>query len=131
MGALVRIYSYLYHAALSLLLLGVSLVAIGSRSHTLKLDMLPWKGRALSYWLLGAGVCGLASILLASMGKVRFLFLAYALGVFGVMFRGYFLGAYAFSGRDEFRMAIWLTAGALGAILGAWPQWRVKQRGKR
>jgi hypothetical protein len=36
-----------------------------------------------------------------------------------------------FSGKDEFRMAIWLTVGALVAIIGAWSQFRrstVKRR---
>jgi hypothetical protein len=41
-----------------------------------------------------------------------------------MMFRGYFLGGYVFSGKDEFRMAVWLTAGALVAIIGAWSQFR-------
>jgi hypothetical protein len=96
----------------------------------LNLGMLPWKGRELTHWLLGAGLLGLVSILLAWMGKLRFLFLLYALAVFGVMLRGYFVSSYVFSGKDEFRMALWLTAGAFLAIFGAWSQFR-KKRGKR
>ena len=130
-GALLRIYSYLYHIALALLLLGVSLVAILSKSHTLQLGMLPWKGQQLTWWLAGAALCGFLSILLAWMGKLRFLFLLYALGVFGMMLRGYFLAGYTFSGKDEFRTAIWMTAGALLAIFGAWSQFRKKSRRKR
>jgi hypothetical protein len=86
--------------------------------------MLPWKGHTLVHWLLGASLFGLLSIVLAWMGKLRFLFLLYSLAVFGMMFRGYFLGGYVFSGKDEFRMAIWLTVGALVAIIGAWSQFR-------
>ena len=130
-GALLRIYGYLYHSALALLLLGVSLVAILSRSHTLQLGMLPWKGSALTYWLLGAGLLGVVSIFLASMGRMRFLFLLYALGVFGIMSQGYFLSGYSFSGKDEFRTAIYLTAGALLAIFAAWSQFRKKSRRSR
>ena len=129
-GALLRIYSYLYHLMLALLLLGLSLVAILSNSHTLKLGMLPWKGSALTCWLFGAGLLGVLSILLALAGKLRFLFPLYALAVFGMMLRGYFVSGYSFSGKDEFRMASWLTVGALVAILGAWSQLR-KKRGKR
>jgi hypothetical protein len=127
-GALLRFYSYLYHLLLALFLLGLALVAIFSSSHTLNLGMLPWKGSELTCWLSCAGLLGVLSILLALAGKLRFLFLLYTLAVFGMMFRGYFAGAYAFSGKDEFRMAIWLTAGALVAIFGAWSQFRKKRR---
>ena len=129
-GALLRIYSYLYHFALALFLLALSLVAIASNSHTLNLGMLPWKGSALTWWLFGAGLLGVLSVLLAIAGKLRFLFLLYATAVFGMMLRGYFVSGYSFSGKDEFRMAIWFTLGALLAIFGAWSQFR-KKRGKR
>ena len=136
-GFLLRSYSYLYHLVLALFLLGLSLVVILSHSHTeggshatleLKLGMLPWKGGALTHWLLGAGLLGLLSIVLAWTGKFRFLFVLYALAVFGMMLRGYFVSDYTFSGKDEFRTAIWLTAGALLAIFGAWSQFRKKRR---
>lgn len=130
-GALLRIYSYLYNIALALLLIGMALVAILSQSHSLQLGMLPWKGPALTYWLLGVGLAGLFSILLAWMGKLRFLFLLYAVAIFGMALRGYFLGGYGFSGKEEFRFAIGLTAGALLAIFGAWSQFRKKARTKR
>ena len=129
-GAILRIYSYFYAAALSLLLLGLAVVAIGSQTY-LKLTMLPWERRALTYWLLGVGLVGLVSAVLASMGKARILFLCYCLAVFGLMFRGYFLTGYPFSGKDEFRFAIWLAAGALLAVFGAWSGLRAKKRKRR
>ena len=127
-GALLRIYSYLYHTALALLLVGMSLVAVASRSHSLQLGMLPWKGRELTYWLLGVGLAGLLSVFLALIGKLRFLFLLYAIGIFAMMLRGYFLGVYGFSGKDEFRFAVLLTAGALLAVFGAWSRFRSSSR---
>jgi hypothetical protein len=123
-GALLRIYSYLYETILALFLLGLAVVAI--QSHNINLGMLPWKGHTLVHWLLGGALFGLLSILLAWMGKVRFLFLLYSLAVCGLMVRGYFLSGYVFSGKDEFRTALWLTVGALLAILGAWSQFRTK-----
>jgi hypothetical protein len=139
-GVLFRIYSYLYHLILALFLLGIATVAIVSHlqahpheggGNNLNLGMLPWKGHTLVHWLLGAGVFGLLSLVLAWMGKLRFLFLLYSLAIFGMMFRGYFLSSYSFSGKDEFRMAIWLTVGALIAIVGAWSQFRRSQAKRR
>jgi hypothetical protein len=129
-GALFRIYSYLYHLILALLLLGIAVVAILSHSK-LNLAMLPWTGDALIRWLLIAALVGLLSIVLAWMSKLRFLFLLYSLAVLIMMVRGYFLGGYAFSGKDEFRMAVYLTVGALVAIIGAWSQFRKPSKSKR
>ena len=131
LGFLLRAYSYLYECILALFLLALSLVAILSESHNLNLGMVPWKGQELNYWLLGAGLAGLASVLLAWKGKLRFLFLLYSLAVFVTMIRGYFLGSYAFSGKDEFHMALLLTLGAMVAIFGAWSQFRKKASGRR
>src|SRR5262245_41696089 len=100
-------------------------------SHTLNLGMLPWKGTTLSHWLFGAGFLGWLALLLAWIGKLRFLFLLYATAMFGMMARGYFLSAYSFSGKDEFQFAIWMTVGALVAIFGAWSQFRKKARRRR
>ena len=113
LGVLFRIYSYLYHLTLALFLLGIAVVAIVThlQSHphegagtNLNLGMLPWKGHTLVHWLLGASLFGLLSIVLAWMGKLRFLFLLYSLAVFGMMFRGYFLGGYVFSGKRRDRV---------------------------
>lgn len=125
-GALLRIFSYLYELILALFLLGIAV--LGIQSHNLNLGMLPWKGHTLVHWLLGGATLGLLSILLAWIGKLRLLFLLYSLAVFGLMFRGYFLGAYVFSGKDEFRMAALLTLGAMMAILGAWSAFRKKSK---
>jgi hypothetical protein len=129
-GALLRIYSYLFHLGLSLFLLALSLVAIGSNSHTLNLGMTPFKGSALTYFLLASGLGGLISLTLALLGRLRFLFLIHALVAFGMMFRGYFLTGYTFAGKDEFRTAVWLTLGALLAIPGAWSQFRRRPKRK-
>jgi hypothetical protein len=47
------------------------------------------------------------------------------------MFRGYFLGGYSFSGKDEFQIAVWLTVGALLAVFGAFSQLLKKPRKRR
>src|SRR5260370_31684815 len=126
---LFRVYSYLYHLLLALFLFGIGVVAIDT--HTLHFNMLPWKGRTLICWLLGVSLFGLLSIVLAWLNKLRFLFLLYSLGVFGMMLRGYFLGGYAFSGKDEFRFAICFTLGDVFAIPGAWAHIRTKAAKRR
>jgi len=100
-GVLFRIYSYLYHLILALFLVGIATVAIVSQGGSLNLGMLPWKGRELLHWILGAGLFGLLSIVLAWSGKLRFLFLLYSLAVFGMMLRGYFLGATSSAGKTS------------------------------
>ncbi len=125
---LLRIYSYLYELLVSLFVLGLALIAFPSHGSGLNLGMLPWTGHRLIHWLLIIGLVGLLSVALALFGKLRFLFLLFSLTVFALMSRGYFLGAYAFSGKDEFRMAIWMTFGALVAIFGAWSQFRLKRK---
>ena len=70
---LLRLYSYLYHLALALFLLGLSLVALIS-SNTLKMPMLPWTGTDLNWWLLWGSILGIASIVLAITGMFRYLF---------------------------------------------------------
>jgi hypothetical protein len=70
--------------------------------------------------LLGAGIFGILVLLLALKGTLRFLFFLWSLAVFVMLFKGYFLSSYQFSGG--FRGIALLTLGALVAIFGAWFQ---------
>jgi hypothetical protein len=121
--ALMRAFSYLFHLLLALFLLGISLVAWSS-GQTLQLEMLPWQGPALTYWLLGAALVGLTLVILAVFRKWRPLFFLWSLAVLVLMARGFFLSHYYFAGPSEFHGALYLTAGALIAALGAWFQVR-------
>jgi len=114
-----RVYSYPYHVALALLLLAISGVAIGSNSHTMKLDMLPWKGAELTHWLFFGSLAGLLTVLLAITGIFRYLFPVWALVVLVMMVRGFLLQPYSFAGRDQFYAVLWLIAGSLGAFLAS------------
>jgi len=119
LSAVLRIYSYLYHGLLALLLLAISGVAIGSNTHTLKLEMLPWKGPELSHWLFFGSLAGLITLLLAITGIFRYLFPVWALVVLLMMARGFLLQPYSFSGKDQFYAVLWLIAGAVGAFLAS------------
>jgi len=118
-----RAFSYLFHGLLALFLLAISVVAWSS-GQPLQLEMLPWQGPALTYWLLAASLVGLASVLLAIFRKWRLLFFLWSLAVLAMMARGFFLSHYYFAGPAEFHGALYLTAGALLAALGAWFQLR-------
>lgn len=120
MKALLRVYSYIYEAVLALFALGVSSMALSTGS-PLGLTFLPWTGLDLSYWLLLLGATGLLFLLMALGGKLRALFFLWSLVVFVLLFRGFFLTAYSFSGPVKFKPAVWLTLGALVAAIGAWP----------
>jgi len=82
--------------------------------------MLPWEGAELTYWVLGLGVCGILCVLLALTGLFRLAFPLWALAVFVLMFRGFFLSPYSYSGRDHFSAAVLLTFGAFIAAISSW-----------
>lgn len=116
---LLRMYSYLYHLALCLFLIGVSAMAMLSGRNNLKLGMLPWTGDTLARAVIALGIVGIVCLILAVTGFIRWLFPLWTLVVLGFLVRGYFLTGYSFEGAGEFKFAIWLTAGALLAFLGS------------
>ncbi|MGA2739751.1 MAG: hypothetical protein ABSG65_20205 [Bryobacteraceae bacterium] len=121
--ALVRVFSYLYHGLLTVFMLAISVVALAS-GQPLRLEMLPWQGQTLTWWLLGAALAGLASVVLAICRKWRALFFLWSLTVLAMLARGFFFSRYYFAGPPEFHGALYLTAGALIAVFGAWFQLR-------
>ena len=124
LGAILRVYSYIYHLLISVVLLALSFVAFASDNFNLKQDLLPWTGKELVYWMLGLGLIGAVSVLLAFMGKLRILFLVWAVAVVVGLVRGIVLGGMRFENADAFRSALYLIAAGLIALLGAWSAFR-------
>jgi hypothetical protein len=124
---LLRVYSYLYHAVLSLLLLGMGLIAKLSNSSTFTLEMLPWKGQELINYVLWGGAFGLLSVLLAITGIFRFLIPIWAAIVVWFMVQGFILRAYNFDSADHFYWVLFLIAGAIGAFLSALTVFKKKE----
>jgi hypothetical protein len=120
---LVRSFSLLFHIILCLLVLGISCIALLSGPQPLRLGMLPWSGLTLDYVLLFGSLFGLVSAILAVFGRLRVLFLLWALAVAVVLARGYFLSPYRFT-HGSVRNALYLTVASWLAILGAWFQLR-------
>ena len=119
-----RYVAYAFHGLLALFLLGISFIAIVSNTHSLHLEMLPWKGPALSYWVFFGALAGLITVLLALKGMWRVLFLVWSVAVALVMVKGYVFSPLAFDSRGEFSTAVWLLLGALVSLAGAWFQFR-------
>jgi hypothetical protein len=121
-----RIYSYLFHLALALFAFATASLALLSGSHNLNLDMLPWEGSALTYWLFGLSLGGLLLILLALKGVLRILFFLWTLGIAALFVWGFLFSRFFFRGSDGFFSALYFLAAALLACLGGWLQMRRK-----
>lgn len=128
MTLLLRLFAYLYHAALSLMLLAIGLVAWLSDSHSLRLEMLPWTGETLTKYLLAGGLAGLLGVLLAMFGWFRALLPVWALVALVMMVRGYLMKPYAFRDQEHFYWILAAIGGALLAFLGSLTLFRQSKR---
>jgi hypothetical protein len=123
---IMRFFSYIFHGLLALLLLGLASLAGFSGDHNLRLDMLPWTGKALTWWLFGLSLFGLVAVVLAVKGILRVLFFVWSAAVLVLMIKGYFLSSYFFR-PGEFSTVVYMNAGAALALIGAWFQLRCGQ----
>ena len=117
-----RLYSWIFETLLCLLAIGISIVSltVGS-TDPVHPDWLPWGPAALPAWLIGLGVLGLILVLLALAGRLRILLFLFAIGVFGLLAKGFFFSTHTFDDAASARNALLLVVGALIAIIGAWP----------
>ena len=127
--AIMRIFSYIFHGLLALLLLALASLAGFSGDHNLRLDMLPWTGKALTWWLFGLSLFGLVAVMLALKGTLRVVFFVWSAAVLVLMLKGYFLSPYYFR-PGEFSTVVYMNLGAVLALIGAWFQLRGGQQKK-
>lgn len=116
---LMRFISYIFHALLALFLLAISGMAMAMDMHSLQLDMLPWKGEALTWWVFGSAIFGLLTLILAVRRTLPLLFFIWSLVVFVVLVKGYIFSGHYFE-TGEFKTALYLIFAALVAVIGAW-----------
>ena len=128
--AIMRYFSYLFHAVLALSLVLLSGIAITSGVGSLRLGMLPWSGDTLNYVLFFGALVGLLTVLLAMKGVLRFLFLIWAFLVFVLLVKGYIFSRYSFQ-PNEFRIAAFLILASLLSVFGAWFGLRGNARPKK
>ncbi len=120
-----RLYSYLFHGVLALVMIVMALVSWFSGSHGLDLVLLPWRDEALRWTLFIGGVAGLIVVWLASRDKAPLLFLGWSGLVFLALLRGFFFGwVHYVRGPYPLDWALLLTAASLLAVAGAWLQYR-------
>jgi hypothetical protein len=114
-----RIFSYFYHLGVALFLFALGMVALLSGDdHTLNFVMLPWEGNTLVWALLGLGLLGILSALLALTGKTRVLLMLTALVFFVLLLRGLYFSPLRFdTGFITWRTAQYLSLAALIALI--------------
>jgi len=119
-GLLMRIYSFVFHILLGVVMMAVGFVSVTAGEHNLQIKFLPWQGTTLTYCLLGLGLAGLVITGLAVRRIVPALFAVWSFAVLVMLVRGYFFSSYNF-GLGGVRTALLFVAAALLAFAGgAW-----------
>lgn len=121
---LLRFYSYLVNMAVALAALAMSAVILQTPDHAVRIGWLPWQDDVLGSWLAGLGVAGIAVVLLAFAGRLRWLLVGFAMCVLFLVARGLFFGPWQFANAAEFKQALWIVLGLLVSVLGAIPMKR-------
>jgi len=117
---LLRVFCYLFHTTISVALLALGMVGVASDAQHMKVQTLPWQGTELAHWLIGLGVAGLLSVLLAVTGRLRFLLPLWSIYVLGMLIRGVFMtSTVSFEGREDFHNWLLLICGAVLALVGS------------
>jgi hypothetical protein len=125
LGILLRLYSYVFHLALSAFLTGAALIAATSHQE-LSLGMLPFDSEHMISRVALLGLLGLVCTLLAITRVFRYLFPLWAALVLYLMVSGFLFSSYSFAGSSAFKTGMWLMLGALAAFFGA--LWVLKPR---
>jgi hypothetical protein len=126
-GFLLRVFSYLFHLAVSFFFLGLGIVSAAS-STPLHLDAIGLPPEKALLGVLAIGIVGLFSTLMALFGIFKYLYPLWAIFVVWLLIKGFFLSAATFGGPESFRFAILITLGGLVALIGAMSAMRPRAR---
>jgi len=108
----------LFHLLFCLLLVILGAFALASGPHLLHLDMFPRTGTTLACVLLVSGLFGMVSLVLAALGRLRFLFLLWTLAAAILLSKTLIFSGYRFP-PGEWRGAVQLITAAWFAVIGA------------
>lgn len=118
-GLVMKIFSYLFHLALALVMMGLATVAWLS-SHPLNLKILPWQESTLTAVLFFGGLAGLILTALAFKRILPVLFVVWNLVVVVMLVRGFFFSPYTFGPTSiAFSTALYFVLAALLAFAGS------------
>ena len=124
LGKVVRLISYAISAAAALAMFALGSVARLSGNNNLQTTVLPWTGETLSNALIGLGLLGLATTILAVLGRFRAIYFLWTLAAFVLTVRWFFFTPLEFDGMDGLRSAGCLIAAMLIAAIGGYSAWR-------
>ncbi len=132
LNAALRVYAYVYHFLMAAFLVGLALVAYLTGVHNINTGgMNKMTGEVLTQCLLGIGVTGIGSVILAATGIFRLLFPIYAIGATFTLFRWFFASSYSFGSEDAFRWGVFLFAGSVGAMLASFREFQRRPAKRR
>jgi hypothetical protein len=114
-----RVFSFVFHIFLTLVMVAMSFVALVGGQHTLQIRFLPWTGAALTYWLFFGGLVGLAVTLMAIKRVAPVLFVIWSVAVLVMVVRGYFFTGF------NFGYTATTFSGALSLLVASLPLWMV------
>jgi hypothetical protein len=117
---LLRVYSWIFQAVLSLAAIAVATAVYVTSSGDLDIPWIPLH-TPQNNMLLALGFAGLLFVILAVKGTLRILLFLFAIHTLYMLGKGLFMSGYSFAGPNDFRNAVILTAGAFLSMIGAWP----------
>jgi hypothetical protein len=130
--ALMRAYAYLFHLGNALFLTGLAGVAYLTGTHNLNSGgMVSYSGKELTQCLLGIGLTGIVCVLAGVTGKLKWLFPVYAIGAAFTMFRWFFTSGYHFGSQEAFQWGVAFFAGAIGAMLCSFLDFKTSKKARR
>ena len=117
---LLRVYSWIFQAILSLAAIAVAAAAYITGSGALNI---PWIAlhTPQNSMLIALGVIGLICVILAVKGTLRILLFLFAIHTLYMLVKGLFMSGYSFAGPNDFRNGVILAVGAFFSMIGAWP----------
>jgi len=128
---LLRIYSYIVFALLSLAALAMAAVIVASPHNRIQVGWLPWQGEPLGVWLAGLGLAGIGLVALAIAGRARFLLTVFALTALCLIVRGFFFSSWRFTGAADAKQACLFVFALFLAFAGSIPMAARRERGYR
>ena len=99
----------------------MSAIMLASPNHTIRIGWLPWSDALLGDWLAAFGVVGVALVVLAIAGRLRWLLVLYSAAVLYVVVKGLFFSPWQFNGPSGLLQAVGIAAALLVVLAGAIP----------